>query len=72
MVLAGAQAAGTKAAPTAPSMPSYAWKFNDAQVANLLTYIRNNWGNAAQAVSAESVGKIRAGLGGGPSLANKE
>ncbi len=72
VVLAGAQAAGTKAAPTAPSMPSYAWKFNDAQVADLLTYIRNNWGNAAQAVSAESVGKIRAGLGGGPSLANKE
>ena len=62
VVLEGAQAAGTKAAPTAPSMPSFAWKLDDAQVADLLTYIRNNWGNTAAPVSADSVGKIRARL----------
>jgi mono/diheme cytochrome c family protein len=65
VVLEGAQAAGTKTAPTAPSMPSFAWKLDDAQVADLLTYIRNSWGNAAAPVSAESVGKIRASLRGG-------
>jgi len=65
VVLEGAQAAGTKSAPTSPSMPSFAWKLNDAQVADLLTYIRNSWGNAAAPVSAESVGKIRASLRGG-------
>ena len=30
VVLEGAQAVTTKAAPTAPSMPSFAWKLNDA------------------------------------------
>jgi mono/diheme cytochrome c family protein len=64
IVLEGAQAPG-KTAPTAPSMPSYAWKLNDAQLADLLTYVRNSWGNAAAPVTAASVGKIRAGLSGG-------
>jgi mono/diheme cytochrome c family protein len=62
VVLEGAQAAGTKSAPTSPSMPSFAWKFSDAQIADLLTFIRNSWGNAAAPVSVESVAKIRAGL----------
>lgn len=62
VVLEGAQAAGTKSAPTAPAMPSFAWKLNDGEVAALLTYIRNSWGNAAAPVSAVSVAKIRKGL----------
>ena len=62
VVLEGAQAAGTKAAPTAPSMPSFAWKFNDAEVADLLTYVRNSWGNEAAPISADTAGKIRAQL----------
>ena len=57
VVLEGAQAAGTKPAPTSPSMPSFAWKLSDAQIADLLTYIRNSWGNAAAPVSAEIRGK---------------
>jgi mono/diheme cytochrome c family protein len=65
VVLGGAQAAGTKVAPTAPAMPSFAWKFDDAEVANLLTYVRNSWGNAAAPVSAASVTAIRAKLRGG-------
>jgi mono/diheme cytochrome c family protein len=43
-------------------MPSFAWKLNDAQVASLLTYIRNNWGNRAPAVSADAVARIRTSL----------
>ena len=62
MVLEGAQAVDTKAAPTAPSMPSFAWKFSDAQVADILTYVRNSWGNAAPPVTADIVAKIRAKL----------
>jgi mono/diheme cytochrome c family protein len=65
VVLEGAQAAGTKTAPTAPSMPSFAWKLDDAQMADLLTYIRNSWGNNAAPVSADFVSKIRANLRGG-------
>jgi len=56
----GSQAAATPRAPTGPGMPSFAWKLDDAQVANVLTYIRNNWGNSAPAVEAAVVERIRA------------
>lgn len=58
-VLFGAQGAATEAAPTGPSMPAFDWRLNDAQVAAVLTYVRNNWGNAATAVSAGEVQKVR-------------
>lgn len=58
-VLAGSKGAATHAAPTGPGMPSFAWKLNDTQVADVLTYIRNNWGNMAPAVSAKDVVRLR-------------
>jgi cytochrome c oxidase cbb3-type subunit 2 len=36
----------------------------DDQIANVLTYIRNDWGNSASAVSAEEVATVRASLKG--------
>jgi len=54
-VLLGSQGAATAAAPTGPTMPSFAWRLNDAEVASVLTYIRNTWGNAASAVSSNQV-----------------
>jgi mono/diheme cytochrome c family protein len=65
MVLAGGQAVATQKAPTGPAMPSLGWRLNDEQVANILTYVRNNWGNSAPAVSAETVGRIRSSLHSG-------
>jgi mono/diheme cytochrome c family protein len=62
VVLAGSKAVATPSAPTGPGMPSFAWKLNDAQVADVLTYIRNNWGNTAPAVSDGAVKKIRSSL----------
>jgi mono/diheme cytochrome c family protein len=59
VVLTGAQAADTDAAPTGPAMPPLGWKLSDAQVAAVITYIRNAWGNAAGAVSADQAGKAR-------------
>jgi mono/diheme cytochrome c family protein len=58
-VLFGSQGAATAGAPTGPAMPSFAWRLGDAQVAAVLTYVRNTWGNAAAAVSADEVKKIR-------------
>lgn len=55
IVLTGARAVGTAGAPTAPAMPSFDWRLNDAQVAAVLTYIRNSWGNAAPAVAPSAV-----------------
>jgi mono/diheme cytochrome c family protein len=62
VVLAGTQAAQTPRAPTAAAMPSFAWRLNDAQVADVLTYIRNSWGNAAGAVPKGAVAKRRTAL----------
>jgi mono/diheme cytochrome c family protein len=61
VVLAGTQAAQTEKAPTGPAMPSFAWRLSDEQVADVLTYVRSNWGGAAP-VSAGTVGQIRKGL----------
>jgi mono/diheme cytochrome c family protein len=60
VVLNGAQAVATDAAPTAPGMPAFGWQLSDEQIAQLLTYVRNDWGNAASAVEASDVKAIRA------------
>jgi mono/diheme cytochrome c family protein len=62
VVLRGARSVGTDKAPTAPAMPSFDWLLSDDQVAAVVTYIRNAWGNAAPAVSASEVGKTRQAL----------
>lgn len=59
MVVVGGKGASTRGAPTGQAMPSFAWKLGDAEVANVLTYIRNTWGNAAPAVDAGLVERIR-------------
>jgi len=59
VVLRGALSVGTDKAPTAPAMPEFGWLLNDDQVAAVLTYIRNSWGNAASSVSASEVRKAR-------------
>ena len=34
-------------------MPSFAWNLSDENIADVLTYVRNSWGNAAPAISAD-------------------
>ena len=62
VVLEGTRAAATEAAPTGATMPAFAWKLSDAEVASVLTYIRNSWGNAAAAVTADTVQSERKDL----------
>lgn len=59
VVLAGSRAGGTAAAPTAPAMPAFGWNLSDENVADVLTYIRNSWGNAAPSVTAGDVKDLR-------------
>jgi mono/diheme cytochrome c family protein len=58
VVLAGTQSANTPGAPTQSSMPSFAWRLNDTQIADVLTYVRGSWGGAGP-VSADTVGQVR-------------
>jgi mono/diheme cytochrome c family protein len=63
LILAGGRSAPTPARPTALSMPSFAWKLTDQQVADVSTYIRNSWGNRAAPVDAGTVAGMRKRLG---------
>jgi len=59
VVLRGARSVGTDQAPTAAAMPAFGWLMKDDEVAAVVTYIRNAWGNAAPPVGASEVGKVR-------------
>jgi mono/diheme cytochrome c family protein len=58
IILDGAQTLTTPRAPNTGSMPAYP-KLSDSEIADVATYIRNAWGNAAPAVTAEQVAKAR-------------
>lgn len=59
IVLRGARSVATKAQPTAAGMPSYGRQLDDAQIAAVLTYMRNGWGGAAAPVRATDVARVR-------------
>ncbi len=62
VVLRGARTAATPQAPTAPAMPSFAATLTDTQVAAVVTYIRNAWGNRADPIAPSAVKAERAHL----------
>lgn len=59
VVLRGGKTPVTKEAITGLAMPGFAWRLDDRQMANLLTFVRSGWGNDAPAVTADEVEKIR-------------
>jgi len=59
IVLNGSRSAPTDARPTPVAMPAYGWKLSDREVAAVITYVRNSWGNAAPAVGARQVARVR-------------
>lgn len=58
LLLHGGQSVGTATA-SASAMPAFGGQLTDEQAADVLTYIRNQWGNAAPAVTADQVNKAR-------------
>lgn len=63
VILTGARTAPTPTHPAPTSMPSFAWKLDDAQIADVATYVRNAWGNRAAPVDSDRVRRMRAALG---------
>lgn len=55
----GGRSVPTDKYPTPHAMPAFGWKLTEGQVADVTTYIRNAFGNAAPAVSAGDVEDIR-------------
>ncbi len=64
IIIAGGRASATDSFPTSPSMPSLGYRLSDSQIAAVVTYVRNSWGNAAAPVSAETVKDLRARVAG--------
>jgi mono/diheme cytochrome c family protein len=62
VVLRGTRSVGTAGAPTAAAMPPFGWLLTDDQVAAVTTYVRNAWGNAAQAVTTRDASDARSSL----------
>jgi mono/diheme cytochrome c family protein len=48
------------------SMPAFGSQLRDGQIADVLTYVRSEWGNNAPAVSADKVKEIRAAVAARP------
>ena len=59
VTLQGAKTPATDKRPTPFAMPAYDWKLKDNEIAAVITYIRNSWGNAAPAVTAQQVSDLR-------------
>ncbi|WP_254907004.1 c-type cytochrome [Acetobacter tropicalis] len=62
IILTGATLHGTQSAPSAFSMPSFAARLTDAQIAAVGTFVRHAWGNNAPAVTDVDVRHMRARL----------
>ncbi len=59
LVLNGAEPLVVKGVPDAYRMPQFRVQLTDAQIADVLSFVRGAWGNSAQAVSADQVKKLR-------------
>ena len=59
VVLQGVRSVATERAVTGPAMPPFDKRYSDQQIAQLLTYIRNDWGNRAAAVATGDVTTLR-------------
>jgi mono/diheme cytochrome c family protein len=59
VILEGARAPSTAAAPSGLAMPGFGWRYNDADIAALATFPRSSWGNNAPPVPATKVAEIR-------------
>jgi mono/diheme cytochrome c family protein len=59
LILAGGRIGTSSARPSPMTMPSFAWKLTDQEIADVSTFIRNSWGNRAAPVSAAEVQSVR-------------
>lgn len=65
VILAGAKTPSTARSPSILPMPGFAERMNDAEVAELATFLRQGWSNQAPAVSAKLVQEVRTALAEG-------
>jgi len=62
IVLTGGSMPQTQTAPSAFAMPDFGWRLSNAEVADVLSFIRDSWGNKAAAVNSDEVAHMRKAL----------
>ncbi len=62
LLLEGSKTAQTREGPKLQEMPAFAGKFSDRQIAEVLGFIRNSWGNEASRVTPRQVLLLRRAL----------
>ena len=59
VLVTGARLPSTAGQPSQLAMPAFGWRYSDAQLAELATFVRSAWGNQAPAVTASQVQAVR-------------
>ncbi|MDO4234608.1 cytochrome c [Pseudomonas sp.] len=59
IVLNGGTLPATHAAPSTFTMPAFAWRLSDQEVADVVSFIRGSWGNQGAPVNASDVADLR-------------
>jgi alcohol dehydrogenase (quinone), cytochrome c subunit len=62
IVLDGSQTPRTASTPAQFTMPRFAWRLSDKDVADVVSFIRTSWGNSASPVLSADVAKTRESL----------
>jgi alcohol dehydrogenase (quinone), cytochrome c subunit len=62
LLVEGGGSPSTVDGPEPRKMPAFADKLNDSELAHVLTFIRNAWGNAAEPVTTHDVSAVRKAL----------
>ncbi|NBF00726.1 c-type cytochrome [Pseudomonas sp. Fl5BN2] len=61
IVLKGGTLPATHSAPSTFTMPAFAWRLSDQEVADVVNFIRSSWGNQASVVKPGDVAALRNG-----------
>ncbi|MBC3963154.1 cytochrome c [Pseudomonas simiae] len=59
ILLSGGTLPATHTAPSTFTMPAFAWRLSDQEVADVVSFVRGSWGNTGGAISAAQVADIR-------------
>jgi mono/diheme cytochrome c family protein len=62
IVLTGSRTPRTPETPAQFSMPAFAWRLNDQDVADVVNFISSSWGNSAPMTRAAEVAAFRKAL----------
>ena len=62
IILEGSRTPRTGATPAQFTMPGFAWRLSDQEVADVVNFVRSSWGNQASAASVDDVGRTRRSL----------